>query len=536
MAATKLDWQALAATKRAAESAKIPEEWRLGQEFLHGNETTPISVFDVPAKCGILSHAELKITELDAGSLANAVQSGSLKAAAVATAFSKRAAIAQQLTQCLTETFFDDAIARGQYLDTFLAEHGKPLGPLHGVPVSIKDSFRYKGSQSTLGFVSFLDGPADTENSPLVDLLLDLGAILYCKTNIPLTLMTADSHNNVFGRVLNPHKLNLGAGGSSGGEGALVAFKGSPLGIGTDIGGSVRIPALVNGTYGLKPTPNRVPYGNQAWCSARGSPGFPACAGPLANSFEDIALFMRVILEASPWDPAIADRTPGKLRIGYYVEDPAFPTHPPVRRALEASANALAKAGHEIIVLSETPSIKTSVNLAASYWSMDNSRTWLKNIEASGEPIIPSLLKTLHTLAMKPDGFTLEELFSVNVLAGEYKALWHNLWVQNQLDIILCPPAQTTAVLHDDFGVPHYTILWNLLQYPGLIIPVGTADKSIDTDDLARPEPEMGRIYRAEDVHGAPTSIQLVTRPMQDEELISYSRLIDGVLKAARGA
>lgn len=230
MAATKLDWQALAATKRAAVFAKIPEEWRLGQEFLQGSEITPISVLDVPAKCGILSPAELKITELDAGSLANAVQSGSLKAVAVATAFSKRAAIAQQLTQCLTETFFDDAIARAQYLDTFLAEHGKPLGPLHGVPISIKDSFRYTGVQSTLGFVSFLDVPADTENSPLVDLLLDLGAILYCKTNIPLTLMTADSHNNVFGRVLNPHKLNLGAGGSSGGEGALVAFKGSPLG------------------------------------------------------------------------------------------------------------------------------------------------------------------------------------------------------------------------------------------------------------------------------------------------------------------
>lgn len=230
MAESTTSWQEKAARKRAAELFKIPPEWRLAPEYITGDETSSISVLDVPARCGILTQAELSITDLDASSLAKAVQSKTLTAAAVATAFCKRAAIAQQLTQCLTETFFDDAIRRGQELDAYLAEHGKPVGPLHGVPVSIKDSFKYRGVQSTLGFVSFLDNPPDDENSALVDTLLDLGAILYCKTNIPQTLMTGDSHNNVFGRVMNPHKLNLGAGGSSGGEGALVALKGSPVG------------------------------------------------------------------------------------------------------------------------------------------------------------------------------------------------------------------------------------------------------------------------------------------------------------------
>lgn len=125
---------------------------------------------------------------------------------------------------------------------------------------------------------------------------------------------------------------------------------------------------------------------------------------------------------------------------------------------------------------------------------MDNTRTFLKNIEAGGEPLIPSLQRTLGTLVAKPEGYTLEELFKVNVLAGEYKALWHDLWVANKLDIILCPPAQTTAVPHDDFGIPHYTILWNLLQYPGLIIPVGKVDKAVDRDELARPETETNRV------------------------------------------
>lgn len=243
--ADEAPWKAKAAAKRAAELQKIPREWRLAPDFLGGDESSNINVMDVPAKCGILNTAELGITEgYSAVALAQAVQSGAIKASDVAVAFCKRAAIAQQLTNCLTETFFEDAIKRGQYLDNFLAEHKRPVGPLHGVPVSLKDPFNYVGVASTLGLISYLDRPVADQNSPLTDILLELGAILYCKTNIPQTMMSADSDNNVFGKVLNPYKLNLGAGGSSGGEGALVAMRGSVLGVGTDIGGSIRIPAI----------------------------------------------------------------------------------------------------------------------------------------------------------------------------------------------------------------------------------------------------------------------------------------------------
>lgn len=196
-----------------------------------------------------------------------------------------------------------------------------------------------------------------------------------------------------------------------------------------------------------------------------------------------------------PWRAAVADHNPArKLRIGYYVEDPSFPTHPPVRRALDESAKALAAAGHEIIVLKDTPSVKTAADLAASYWSMDNSKVWLKNIESSGEPIIPSLQKTLHLVLKKPEGYTLEELFEVNTLVAAYRPLWNDIWVQNKLDIIMAPSAQTTALPHDCFGVVHYTMVWNLLQWPGLIVPLGKADKEIDREELAKPDPESGRV------------------------------------------
>ncbi len=110
------------------------------------------------------------------------------------------------------------------------------MGPLHGLPISLKDSFQVKDHPTTIGMIAFLDHKSEA-NSAVVDLLLDLGAVVYCKTNVPQTLMAPDSHNYVFGRALNPWNTSLGAGGSTGGEGALLAMRGSPLGVGTDIAG-----------------------------------------------------------------------------------------------------------------------------------------------------------------------------------------------------------------------------------------------------------------------------------------------------------
>lgn len=495
---TDAAWKSKAAAKFASVREKIPTAWRLSPEYLKGDENSDFGVLDIPGRCGILSPAELAITEnYTAVSLARSVQSGCLKSKDVASAFCKRAAIATQLTNCLTETMFDDALKRGEYLDSYLSEHKTPVGPLHGVPVSIKDSFRYPGVQSCLGFVSFLDNPPDQDTSALAQILLELGAILYCKTNVPQTLMTGDSHNHVFGRVLNPHKLKLGAGGSSGGEGSLVAFRGSILGVGTDIGGSIRIPALCNGTYGFKPSSNRVPYGGQTAPSKIGSPGFPAVAGPLANSFEDLHLFVKSVIEARPWEKDVlalaipwrasaANEKFPRVRIGYLLEDAKYPVHPPVRRALEDAAKKLAAAGFEVVPIKEFPSLGTGMDLACDCYSLDNTKTWKKFIQASGEPMIPSLKRTEWTVNKKPS-YTLEEVFDLNAARYGYKAAWHQVWAANKLDVILCPGAENTAVLHDTYGIPVYTAVWKILEYPGVIMPVGMADRELDKDQLADP-------------------------------------------------
>jgi amidase len=120
-------------------------------------------------------------------------------------------------------------------LDKYLKDYGKPKGPLHGLPISIKDNFNVTGVDSTVGFVSWVNDPA-SYNSTLVEMLQSAGAVLYVKTNVPTAMMIAETVNNVFGRTVNPLNRKLTSGGSSGGESALIAFGGSPLGVGTDIG------------------------------------------------------------------------------------------------------------------------------------------------------------------------------------------------------------------------------------------------------------------------------------------------------------
>ena len=116
-----------------------------------------------------------------------------------------------------------------------MKQTGSPIGPLHGLPISLKDNFKIKGKDSTLGFVAWVNEP-ETSDSVLVDVLRKAGAVLYVKTNVPTAMMIAESVNNTFGRTVNPLNRKLTSGGSSGGESALIAFGGSLLGVGTDIG------------------------------------------------------------------------------------------------------------------------------------------------------------------------------------------------------------------------------------------------------------------------------------------------------------
>lgn len=520
-------WQAIAARKREEAAKKIPVEWTLPSKYTEGvSETSTASVLHVPRECGLLSATELEITEqYDAVDLLKAIAAAKFTALEVTVAFSKRAAIAQQLTQCLTETFFDKAIARAKELDEYFAKTGKLKGPFHGLPISLKDAFNVKGHETTVGYVSFIGKSTAASNAPLVDILLDLGAVLYVKTNIPQTMMSADSQNNVFGRVLNPHNPSLGAGGSSGGEGALIAMRGSILGVGTDVAGSVRIPALCCGGFGFKPTVGRIPDGGQGSGGRKGSPGVAACAGPLATTLRDLKLFMDTVMAEKPWnkDPTAlavpwrpsATVTEGPLTIGVVGGDPVYPLQPPVVRSLNAAVDALKKDGHKIKLLKNIPSISDAAALAFNLFALDPNSTHYKHIHASGEPEAPSLKDSLPDLW--DNKYTVDDIFDFNAQRADFVVQWKQIWLENGLDAIVMPGHRKTAGAHDTYGHPAYTVVWNLVDWPACVIPYGKVDPVLDSVDAS---------YDPSQFANAPCSIQVVARQFHDEELLAVASVI----------
>lgn len=467
------NWQQKATAKQAEAAAKILAEWRLSAEILQQVSENEQSVLDIPKACGLLTPKELAITEnYDATALRDKLAAGEVSSVDVTTAFCKRAAIAQQLTSCLTETMFPMALVRAKQLDDHIATTGKPMGPLHGLPISLKETFNVKGVPSSLGFVSFLDRGPVRSNSALVEILQAAGAVLYVKTNVPQTMMTADSHNNVFGRVLNPHRRNLTAGGSSGGEGALLAMRGSVLGIGTDIAGSIRIPAICCGTFGFKPTVGRVPYGGQTSGARPGMAGIAPVAGPLCHSARDAELLLRVVFSGCADDlddmamgiPWVEQKAKSTLSIGVLPEDPRAPLHPNMQRTLSTAVQKLAAAGHRVVDLfGKVPSLGDACDMSFSFFRMDPDKTQLNHIANGGEPAIPSLSSTYDLEGKDPEP-TLRELFDLNVKRAEVAALMRKVYLDNELDVIIGPGYQSCAVPHDTYGRPVYTVISNLVD------------------------------------------------------------------------
>lgn len=278
--------------KQAKRQALIPADWLATDDAIakakaaaQGKPNWPLLLPDI-----VLTEEQRTITRASAAQLLVRIHAGQWSARQVADAFCRRAALAQQCTNCLTEILFDEALERAQQLDDYYAQHGKPAGPLAGLPISIKDNFNIKGVDSTLGFVTWANDPQMSE-SLLIRILREQGVVLYCKTNVPVSeeaavrsgwthtgeypgesftrpeshfapqtaMMIPETVNNVWGRTSNPHNQDFTPGGSSGGEASLLTMRGAPLGVGTDIGGSIRIPGAMCGLFALKPSFGRFP-------------------------------------------------------------------------------------------------------------------------------------------------------------------------------------------------------------------------------------------------------------------------------------
>ncbi|OWK64423.1 Vitamin D3 hydroxylase-associated protein [Lonchura striata] len=297
--------------------------------------------------------------------LTRRLQEGSLSPRTVLYTYLEKALEVTQQTNCLRH-FIPECEEQLQEV-----EGHKEKGLLYGIPVSIKDHIGHKGHLATCGLVQCL-GTLMDEDSVLVKVLKKQGAIPFAMTNVPQTLFSYDCSNPTFGRTLNPLNPQKSPGGSSGGEAALMAGGGSILGVGSDMGGSIRLPCSFCGLCGLKPTAERLSLSGVT-SPVNGILAVPCALGPMARDVDSLALCMKALLcqEMFQLDPTVppipfneevySSSTP--LRVGYYDTDGYFPLPPCMRRAVKETRHALQAAGHQ--VSTTTPALLPRVSPAS---------------------------------------------------------------------------------------------------------------------------------------------------------------------------
>jgi Asp-tRNA(Asn)/Glu-tRNA(Gln) amidotransferase A subunit family amidase len=567
MSSTTSTWQEIAARKRAARDALIPAAWKLPSKLLPRDpplfEYGPQNVLNVPRECGLLNSTELQITEgYTIKTLLQALSSRKVSSVDVTTAFCKRAAIAQQLTNCITEPLFDSAIARAKQLDEYLIKHGKPWGPLHGLPVSIKDTFKVKGVDTTIGLVSLCFKPA-TSNSPLVDMLHALGCVIITKTNIPQTLASLDSINNVFGRCMNPVNRLMTAGGSSGGEGVIVAMKGCMIGWGTDVGGSIRVPAMCNGVYGFKPSNGRIPYGNQAQTTTEGSGrlGVQAVAGPIGRCMEDIDLVMHEIVPISnmwgedclpgTWSPTLSRSGSGKngeFVIGVLRSDGNCELLPPISKILTEVGQKLRTVRSVEVIELPTPQAWTKCqSLMSKLMGIDGGTVMIDMINSSGEPVVPWMQTRMRVGSPKSLREVAELQTRRAVLEQKMLEVWNetdsNGAKRRRIDAIICPLAAHPVPEIERYNAVGYTSSFVMLDYPAGVLPIRTfreedlelgkamPGKAISTWDEKSRELWDEKTVNRRVYLGTTLSIQVVTPKLEDHRLAEAMTIIDDAVR-----
>ncbi|EXJ84240.1 hypothetical protein A1O3_04907 [Capronia epimyces CBS 606.96] len=525
-------------------AAKIPAAWRLPQQFLDSQQK---DVSGIPAVCGILSEDDLVITAADATELLHQIHTGVWTAEQVCLAFCKRAAIAQQLVNCLTEICFDEALQLARELDRHYQATGQLRGPLHGLPVSIKDHVNVAGLRSTLGYCRWADN-RPSEDAVLVQALKQAGVVIFVKTTMPVTGMAIETVSQLWGRTKCGFNRALVSGGSSGGEGALVGMYGSPIGIGTDIAGSIRVPCAFNGLYGIRPSTRRLSY-EGITSNVSGGRAIAAAIGPMCHSIRDVELICQVVTKANPWyqDPNVVQKPwlprpaiPTKLSIGLLKFDQVVMPHPPILRALDDAATKLKAAGHEVVEF--TPyQHQRAWDIAYPLYYATGGKEMQAHLDVTGEPWPKAAAK----LSANPDlrEQSASELYALHNAQDTYKKEYLKHWnatakltsTARPIDALLCPINPCASYPHDFLTWWGYAAQWNLLDYPGVIIPVGFVDKDRDVKDTSyKPTSAMDKehyeLYDPDLWHNAPISLQLVGRQFEDERLLAVSAVVDEVV------
>ncbi|KAF8509845.1 general amidase [Gautieria morchelliformis] len=549
-------WKAIALDKKTRQQASIPQEW-----LVPPPSEDRLNVIAFPRESGLLSPTELTITESTVETLLANLASSTWTSVDVTRAFYKRAILAHQAVNCLTEIFVDQALSRAAELDAHLKRTGTVVGPLHGLPISLKDQLCMKGLETTMGYVSWVGKYAERD-ATLVEILYEQGAVPFVRTNVPQTLMWPETFNNVFGRTVNPFNRSLTCGGSSGGEGALVGLHGSPIGVGSDIGGSIRFPASFNGLYGLRPSYHRIPY-RGALNSLEGQDSLPSVLGPLSHSMSGIKAFMKAVIDAKPWrkDPLavhkpwdqqeyeLVNHGGGReLVFAILWNDENVTPNPPIIRALEVTRKALIAAGHKVI---DWKPYKHAQLIAAAraIWRSGSAEDYKAATAPTGEPLIKTMdldqdaspsSKTRMFLPPPATPTSAYDLWQAQKLRLALRQEHLDYWAATAkdtgtgrpVDAIIGPIAAYPAPPHGKNSSADYTTVWNSLDYPALSFPVTAVDPTLDPPKpahnfMSEEDKQIYELYTPETFKDAPVGLQLVGRTQEEEALIRMGEILE---------
>lgn len=401
----------------------------------------------------------------------------------------------------------EDARAHAKAADQKLAR-GETVGPLHGVPMTIKDSLDTAGvvtAAGTRGRKNFVP----KEDATVVKRLKAAGAILLGKTNTPELTWAFETNNPVYGVTNNPWDVKLSPGGSSGGAAAIVAAEGVPFDIGSDTGGSIRVPSHFCGVVGIKPTSGRVPRTGHV-ISAEGHLQAFTQLGPIARSVEDLSYILPILCGPDGRDASIVPMPLGDpsrvaikgLRIAMHTDNGARAPHPEVARVVTDSANALERAGAQ--VESKRPAALDDVlQMDDDLYRADGAASLRRLLAQSGttEPG-PDVVAALDRKAMTSGDMS---------AALERWDAWRGRMLEflADFDAIVCPPcafvelphgASTPTEANASFS---YTFAYNMTGWPAAVVRAGTSSK------------------------GLPIGVQIVGRPWREDVVLALARQIE---------
>ena len=391
------------------------------------------------------------------------------------------------------------------------------LGPLHGVPLSIKSAIEVAGLRCESGS-KLRSGFVPAQDAPLVSRLRRAGAIVLGVTNATELLMAWETDNILYGRTNSPWNIERTPGGSSGGEAAAIASGMSAGGVGSDGGGSIRVPAHFSGICGLKPTPGRIPATGHFPVSA-GPFALIGVVGPMARTVADLKVLFEVMQGPDDGDPSAApvpvhwpkEADLKRMRIGYFEDDARTPVTAETRAAVRTAAEHLRHAGFQV-----EPFRPEGLELARQLW-------WkifgiaggmllgpmMKGRESEISPLLKQFSSWVaaepsHTGGSLLDTWVQRDLVRMQVFAQ-----------MREYPVLLCPVAAIPAFRHGErswqvegktvqyLDAWSYTEWFNLLGTPAVVVPVGKSSE------------------------GLPIGVQIVARPWEEEIVLSVAAALE---------